>query len=468
MKRTPLSQDFIDKCGKKFKADPLHIVSRNAVTSVGAILSSTNSNQVNKVNHVFMNTVKRKDLKATNQGYSGRCWLYGGLNVFRHAIINGMGITNFEFSETYLFFYDKLERSNTFLQWIIDNIDKGPGDREFDYTIEHNLEDGGWWNCFVNLVDKYGLIPQDAMKETYHSGDSGEMNNILIEKINGAASWMHKNKTKNLEEKKNMVIEDIYRVLVLFLGEPPKEFTWAFTTDEGDSTVTDGLTPLGFKKLILADIDLKDFVSLSNLPISKLKMQQKYEIIQTNNIVGESTLQFINVPMSELSKAAAKSVTSGFPVWFTADVQKYFHPWHATLDDELIEYEPIFGGPDKTFDKGKQMEYNTTAGCHAMTITGVNIGSDSKPVNWQVENSWGFVDYEVPGLDGWLSMTNSWFDKYVSEVVVHRNFLTRSILKLIDQKPIQLNPWDCSAPAAIRAGCVDAPKQWKERIDKRL
>jgi bleomycin hydrolase len=462
MKR--LSEDFLEECNKRFKKDPVNAISRNVVTSVGAILSSTDSNCVNEVNHIFMNSVKRKDLKCTNQGYSGRCWMYSGLNIFRHAIINGMGIDNFEFSETYLFFYDKLEMANTFLQWNMDNLDRKVGDRDFDYVLQNSMQDGGWWHCFVNLVNKYGLIPKDAMKETCHSSDSSDMNSIIVDKLHSAASWMRKNRKKSMQAKRDEVMEDVYRSLVLFLGEPPSTFSWSFTTDEGESTVMNGLTPKSFKEVVMSGIDLDDFVSLTNMPIEELEMDKMYAVTETNNVYEGGTLKFLNTDIRELSKAAKKSVVSGFPVWFSADVRQCFHPWHSTLDDKLLNFDSVFGKLDDNFDKGARMDYQTTAACHAMTITGVNIRENGSPVNWQIENSWGYVDNQTPGQDGWLSMSDSWFDKYVTEVVVHKNFLSRSLQRKFDQKPVYLNPWDFSAPAVMRVDCVDAPEAWRDRV----
>jgi len=413
-----------------------------------------------------MNSVKKKELKATNQGHSGRCWMYAGLNVFRHAIINGMGIDNFEFSETYLFFYDKLERADSFLRWHMDHLDRKPGDRDFEFVITNTLQDGGWWHMFVGLVKKYGLIPKDAMKETYHSGDSEDMNSIIVEKLHGAVHWMRRNRKADHEEKREAVLEDVHRLLTLFLGEPPKKFRWSFTTDEGESTIIEGLTPMSFKDLVFSSFDLDDFVSIANLPSKQLKMNQKYEVVETHNIVGDDDLTFLNMPIEELVRAARKSVVAGLPVWFSADVRRYFHPWHSTLDNNLIDFEPIFGQVEKNYDKGARVDYQTTAGCHAMTLTGVNTRKNNAPVNWQVENSWGYVDNEEPGMDGWLSMSHSWFQEYVTEVVVHKSFLSRRVQKLWQQAPIRLKPWEFAAPAAaIRAGCVDAPHEWRNRVD---
>mgnify|MGYP003971997903 CR=1 FL=1 len=465
LKRSNLSSDFLEDCRKRFKEDPSNTAFRNAITMTGTLPISTDSNRVNEVSHVFMNSIKKKNLKATDQGHSGRCWMFAGLNMFRHAIINGMDIENFEFSETYLFFYDKFERSNTFLKWFIDNPGSKPEDRDFSYILAMNMEDGGWFNCFANLVNKYGLVPKDAMKETANSLYSEDMNHLIKEKLHSAVHWFRKNPKKDLEAKREEVMTDIYKLLVLFLGEPPHSFKWAFTKDENEqASILYGITPNMFKNMITSGLEMHDFYSLVNLPISsRLKYKTLYSIKETSNIYEGQNCNMLNMPIEELTKYAKKSILSGFPVWFSGDVSQDLHPWYSALDDKLIDHKTVFGPVQKGYDKGARLEMCTTQGNHAMTLTGVNLDENGNPINWQVENSWGYYDHETPGEDGWFTMSHSWFKKYLVEIVIHKNYLSRTVRKLFDQKPIELNPWDSVAPAT-RIGCVDAPKNlWKRK-----
>jgi bleomycin hydrolase len=193
-----LDNFIIDKYKENFDSNNENIIGRNAVVSVGSTLAATDSEEVKKINHIFLNTVKEKGVKATNQGYSGRCWIFAGLNMFRHLVIKALKLDNYEFSQTYLFFWDKLERANRYIHLFIDGvngdgdsdgdsnsndnglkeIEPGIGDINFDYYAETFLSDGGYWSMFANLVDKYGLVPSGAMPETWQSCDSEDMNNI--------------------------------------------------------------------------------------------------------------------------------------------------------------------------------------------------------------------------------------------------------------------------------------------------
>jgi bleomycin hydrolase len=461
-----INPEFLQECEDEFHDDPSNIISRNAVVSIGSMLATMDSNRVNDINHVFMNTIKKKHLKATNQGRSGRCWMFSGLNMFRHNVIKGLNLDNFEFSETYLFFYDKLERSNTYLRWFINNPDIKPEDNAFKFMVEDFISDGGWWNMFSNLVMKYGLVPKSAMKETFQSEDSEDMNQILNDCLQSSANYLFTNKNlsdEEIEEIRNETMKQIYSNLVKFLGEPPKNFRWAYTNEEDESSIISDLQPIPFKKMLIPDTDLKDFVVLTHLP-GKLNEGKTYEVNYTSNVYEGHNFKFLNLPMCELSKYAQKSITAGLPVWFAADVSKDFNPYHSALDDKLTDNEKVFG-VNHEFSKGDKIRFGNLSANHAMTLVGVNIGSDKKPEAWQVENSWGYWDNETPGQDGFLYMSNSWFEKNIMQVVVHKNFLTRSVKKLLNKKPVQLDPWDCVAPA-LKARAVDAPRAFERIRDK--
>ena len=456
-----INPKFIKECQEEFDSDPINIISRNSVVAIGSMLSTMNSNRVNHIDHVFINTIKKKNLKATNQGRSGRCWLFSGLNMFRHSVIEGLELDNFEFSETYLFFWDKLERANRYLRWFIDHPDVKTTDDAFKFIVEEYTGDGGWWNMFSNLVSKYGLVPANAMKETFQSDDSDDMNQILNTCLQACGNFLIKNRDLSrdeIEEIREETMKQIYSTLVKFLGEPPKKFRWSYTNDEGESSIISGLNPITFKNLVVPGIDMKDFVVLAHLP-GELDERKMYEVKYTNNVYEGKNFTFLTLPISELSKYASKSILSGFPVWFAADVSKDFNPYHSALDDKLVDENKVFG-KNHDFSKSDQITFRNLSANHAMSLIGLNFGPDGKPEAWQVENSWGYMDNETPGEDGFLYMSNSWFEKNVMQVVIHKNYLSRTVIKLLNQTPKQLDPWDCVAPA-LKVNMVKPPSSYK-------
>jgi bleomycin hydrolase len=460
-----ISPEFLESCAEEFKQNPVHVIARNAVASVGSALSTTNSNRANEISHIFMNTGKKKDLKATDQGHSGRCWMFAALNTFRHVMIRALNLENFEFSETYLFFFDKLERCNSYLRWFIDNPDASPGDRSYDYMIMDYLGDGGWWNTFANLVMKYGLVPKEAMKETYQSAQSDDLNQILKEHVDSCANYILLNRNRKSRETlldaKNQTMKHVYNALVKFLGEPPKKFNWNFTSDDGDCSVVSQVTPSMFLQMVAPGVDMnKDFVSLAHVPTRDFPLNTKFRIKYTNNVHEGENCTLYNVSIDELSKYAMKSIAAGIAVWFVADVSQSFNWWYSALDDELDDHKLVFGHPHK-FTKGDRITLRNVQGNHAMALTGFNVDQNGNPINWQVENSWGYYDNETPGLDGFLTMSHSWFKKYVMEVVINKGFLSRTMKRAVEKDATEVDPWDSMAPA-VRAGVVNPPRNYKD------
>ena len=258
--------------------------------------------------------------------------------------------------------------------------------------VDDYISDGGWWNMFSNLVIKYGLIPKSAMKETFQSEDSDDMNKILNNCLQACANFIHKNRKKNkkeLEKVREKTMKQIYSTLVKFLGEPPTSFRWSYTTEDGDPVIISDLEPKQFMSMVMPGIDIKDFVVITHIP-GNLCQNKQYEVKYTNNIYEGDNFKFLNLTIKELSKYSSKSILSGFPVWFAADVSKDFNPYHSTLDDRLVDEKSIFGA-NHTFNKEDKITFHNLAANHAMCLTGINLDHKNKPEAWQVENSWGLL-----------------------------------------------------------------------------
>jgi bleomycin hydrolase len=467
-KRIKIDADFINDCHDNFTKSDSNIILKNAITNVGSLYVTTDHEESNKISHVFVNSIKKKNLKATNQGSSGRCWIFSGLNVFRHFVIEALNLENFEFSESYLFFWDKFERSNTYLHWFLEYIsDKetiDQNDNFFNFLTDNEqwMSDGGYWNYFSNLVEKYGIIPKTAMPETVHSEFSQDMNEVLMDILHSSSLNIFKNKKKG-----HQIIDDtmkqIYSTLVKFLGEPPKSFSWSVVDEEQNKFIVPKLEPHSFKDMVIPGIDLNSFVVLVNIPSKNLPYYEKYLINNTNNIIEGKCFEMINLPIQELKKYCKKSILTGIPVWFGADVNKAFNPLYSSLNEKINNTDLVFG---KTYrmDKESRFLFNNQQTCHAMTLTGVN--HENKDVTWQVENSWGYFDNQELGKDGFLCMTDKWFDEYVGQVVIHKKFLSRSITKIIDSPNYykKLNAWESITPACK----INSKQYYKYDLHKKI
>lgn len=448
--RGEIDEDFLDQADERFYHEPINIMARNAVATVGALNASLDTTQANQVSHIFLNSTKPDHLRATNQESSGRCWMFAGLNVFRYLLIKALNLENFEFSETYLFFYDKLERANFIIQYYIDHPEANPEDRMVSILLSEYYGDGGYWNYFANLVNKYGLVPKEAMEETFHSGWTTDMNDLLRERILSCCNQISRiNQQRNpnqerIQELREHTMEQIYGALVKFLGHPPQQFSWSFRDIEHNPQCIQELTPHSFSQMVLTHININDFVTLANIPGKEY--YQTYRIRNCNNMIGGEECLVLNLPIEELKKYASKTIIKGMPVWFAGDVSKGYGYHKSVLDEKIFNTDLLFGEPYK-WNKAEKLKLRYTEGNHAMTLTGVNFDYRGKPYSWQVENSWGYYDHELPGLDGFLAMSDQWFDDNLVQIVVHRNFLSRNILKALSKDPIVLEPWDYMAPA---------------------
>jgi bleomycin hydrolase len=439
-----ITNEFIDKSNELFNADQMNLIIRNAVQNVGAENACINPNIIKKSSHIFLNTLKTKDEHATDQGQSGRCWMFSGLNVIRHTVNKALNLRNFEFSQTYLFFWDKLERCNRVLELFVEDPKFDISSRLGDELLSDDklLCDGGFWTTFADLVEKYGLVPKCAMGETWHSGDSGTMNDILYDRLFACCNKLKTITNKNIRAKmKEETMRQLYNVLVKFLGEPPTTFTWEYKDDDEHASIIDGLTPHQFKNMVLPNINMNDFVLLSSVKVDELQYYKKYVVNDSRTMVEGHELEFINLPIQELKKYAMKTISAGSPVWFAGDVGNGLSNHYGTLDEELYDTELFFGDIGK-FNKGDRVKFRRTGASHAMALTGFNVDDKGNTVRWQVENSWGTDHY-----DGYLSMSDKWFDDNLINIVIHKDMLGRNIKKLLTKDPVKLNLWDFMAPA---------------------
>jgi bleomycin hydrolase len=345
-------------------------------------------------------------------------------------------------------FWDKLEKANYFLENIIKTFKEPYDGRLMMHLLYNPVQDGGQWDMFVNLIEKYGVVPQTVMPETHHSSKSNLMNYFLTHKLREFA-WilrkMSKRKTTiaKLRRNKENMISTIYSMLCMFLGNPPENFNWEVRNKKNKFFRFNNLTPKKFFKNHVK-INLKDKVCLIHAPMSNKKMNELYTINFLGNVVGGNIIKYANVKIDELKRATIKSIKNNEAVWFGCDVGKMLHRDLGVMDMNLFDYE-ILLNTKFNMNKGVRLEYGDSLMTHAMLFTGVDI-KNSKPVKWRVENSWG----NKSGDKGYYLMSDSWFNEYNYEVVIDKKYLTQKILNLFNKDPVKLDPWDPMGALAIK------------------
>jgi bleomycin hydrolase len=431
-----LSNDVIANIRASFHMDSQTRAMYNAITNNDINNLALNRDIVNAKNDIFSHKIKTNGI--TNQKSSGRCWLFAGLNILRPKVIEKYKLSDFEFSENYLSFWDKMEKANSFLEFIIELRDHDLMDRELDIILERPFGDGGYWKYVVALIDKYGAVPKDIMPETHSSEKTGTMNKLISRKLRTGAVELRAmaadGKTVDeMRSAKKKILDDVYKMLVMNLGEPPTEFEWRY--ENRDTVISDKktYTPQTFYKEFVG-IDLNDYANLLNDPSKEYG--KHYQLKLSRNIYDGSDVDYANVDIDMLKKMAAKSVLDDEPVWFGNDVGKDQSRSLGIMADDLYDYGSIFN-TNMSLTKADQLLYRESAPNHAMVLVGVDIKND-KPVKWLVENSWG----EKNGDKGYWTMYDSWFDSHVYNVIVKKKYVPKEILEIFKQPVVELPPWD--------------------------
>lgn len=436
---TRLSIDKINEYEKEFLEDKRNIVAMNAATYNGVQKVARDVNALKDEPFAFNVDIKNGDV--TNQKQSGRCWMFASMNVLRNIVIKKFNLENFELSQSYTLFWDKLERCNYYMEAVIEKANEPLEDRVMDYLMTDLLSDGGQWDMFVNIVKKYGLVPKYVYPESQTSSATVQLNKYLC-KIMRKYTTELREKVQNegvekARELKEEVLKDVYNVLTSTLGEIPEKFDVVLHDKDGKLIEDKGMDAHSFfDKYIGADID--DYVSLINSPTEDKPFNKTYTIKYLGNIVEGRIVKHLNLPIEELKKAAVKQLKDGYPVWFGCDVGRssIVEDERAILDTKAVDYETLFN-VDLKLSKEDALDYGYSMMTHAMTFTGVQMDGN-EALRFKVENSWG----EKFGYKGHFVMTSDWFDKYVYQVVVNKKYLTEKSRKDYEKEPKELKPWD--------------------------
>lgn len=422
-----------------FAADPKNLLALNAVTASKVDQVARDREAVIRAEHTFSHVVKTPPV--TDQKHSGRCWMFAGLNVFRLEAMKRLGLEQFELSQNYLMFYDKLEKANYFLETVIKTADEPTDGRLVWSLLQDPISDGGQWDMFADLVRKYGVVPKSVMPETISSSESAGLNAALRTKLREFAADLRRRHAAGdgpaeLRRRKDGMVETLYRVIAMHLGRPPQEFVWQWR-DKDDVFHRDGvLTPAEFFERYVG-ADLEAMVSLINCPTDDKPMGKLYTVEYLGNVVDGEIVRYLNAPIDVFKRAAVDMLKDGRVVWFGCDVGKMRATDEGILDGELYDFELLYGTAF-TADKAERVGYGHSAMTHAMVFTGVDLDEDGRPLKWRVENSWG----DKYGDKGYFVMSDSWFDEYMFEVVVDRKYLPAKLVAALDTEPIVLPPWD--------------------------
>jgi bleomycin hydrolase len=430
-----ISSEMLESMHKTFQ-DTKPQALQNAIRNNSINDLANTRNVYNTGDTYFSNRVKTKGI--TNQKQSGRCWLFTGLNVLRPIVIEKYKLGDFEFSQSYLFFYDQLEKSNLFLVSILESANLPMEDRKVDWLFKNPIGDGGQWTGVVDLIEKYGLVPSEIMPESYQAENTGTMSKLLSTKLREQGLKLRKlselGKSKEaLDNERIAMLSDIYQILALSLGEPVQKFQYRYKDTEGKVSELKEYTPQAFYKEFV-NVNLSEYVMLMNDP--SRAYNQLYEIEYDRHRVDGRNWKYINLDIDQIKSFAKASIIDNQAMYFSCDVGKQLDSKKGYLDLNNYDYNSLMG---VNFDMTKAERISTFASSssHGMTLVAVDIDQAGQIKKWLLENSWG-----DSGFQGHLIMSDEWFSEYMFRVVIHKKYIEPEVLKVLNQKPIVLPPWD--------------------------
>ncbi len=442
-KNTPsnggISSEMMQQIKKSYGGNAADKALRNVLVNNSPTKLALNYENATAFNSHFSHRVESKAI--TDQKSSGRCWMFTGLNVLRNKAIRQHKLpADFQFSQAYLFFYDQLEKSNLFLQAVIDTYKLPMDSQEVEWLFKNPLSDGGQFTGVANLIDKYGLVPGDAMPETFNTNNTSAIASLLKLKLREDGLQLREMAAQKgmtpakLQAKKTEMLGTIYRMLALTFGEPPAQFTWNQKNAKGEIVSTETYTPMSFYEKF-AKTDFSKFYMVMNDPTREY--YKVYEIQYDRHVYDGQNWKYLNLPMEKIAPMCIASIKDSTMMYFSCDVGKFLDRDKGLMDMNNYDYASLMG---TTFGMNKEQRVRTFASgsSHAMTLCAVDLDKDGNPIKWMVENSWG-SNY---GHQGFLIMTNDWFNEYMFRVVLEEKYIPADIRAMLDQKPIMLPAWD--------------------------
>lgn len=446
--KNPLNKELLERWRSEFYACPKNVLAQNACSKLDVLDVCTSRQRLQEISHQFTHKVDIDAKPLTNQKNSGRCWLFAALNVIRLPFMKHYQLDEFQFSQSHLFFWDKIERANFYLNSVVETYQRGEAvdGRLVSHLLKSPIEDGGQWDMVVNLILIHGLMPKSAFPESFSSESSLRMNAILKSKLREytrdlRALMKSEESVANLAATIEKQMSCIYRIVSICLGIPPTTFSWEYRNKNKEYHSVENVTPLQFyNEYVKPYYNLENKVCLVTDPRPTNEYNKAYSVDCLGNVVGGRPIIYNNQPVELLMKLSADSIKDNEAVWFGCEVSKRFDSKLGLNDLTIHDYKAVFDTDIQLpMTKAERLKYGESAMSHAMVISAVSIDQETnETTKWRVENSWG----EDRNHKGYILMTSEWFKEFVFEIVVDKKYVPESVLDVFNQTPTVLPAWD--------------------------
>ena len=330
-----------------FFSERANVVAKNAVTSMGLRAAARVPEGV--AGNTMQFDIDLTQGKRCDQQRSGRCWMFASLNTMRYRVIKKYNLKTFELSQAFPLFYDKLEKSNWFLENILDTLDEPLGGRLVSYLLTDPIGDGGQWDMFKSLVRKYGVVPKESMPETACSRNTREMDAYLTRYLRGCAKRLRESHEAgvgpdDLSSMKKQMMDDVYHLLVTCLGEPPASFEVRLRDKDDELALSGTFTPREFFDEAVG-MELDDYVSLISAPTADKPFGHTYTVSRLGNVWEDGGVRYLNLEPAELKRVALAQLRDGLPVWFGCDVAQSYLGDEGIMDTAALDVDGLLGFP---------------------------------------------------------------------------------------------------------------------------
>ena len=433
LKTLNISTENVKSFQNAFDENPNNKLLRNTVNNVGIAKAGLNSEVMNRTNHLYSNKVD--DWNVMHQKQSGRCWIFAGMNLYKPGLCQKLNLKDVKLSANYVQFWDFLEKANFLLNKIQKTVNEPLSGRLVQDILTSSPE-GGWWDMFISIVNKYGIVPEQVMPDTIDAASTPAMSRIFMSYLRGQAKELRGMilqgaSNSEVETMKEDTLKSVYRFLVIHLGQPPETFDWVYENKDKEVKTLNSCTPLGF----IADLDEQDCVTLINDPRPERPFMKHYTTDYIASVEGKY-LDFLNVEIPTLKSLVKKMLDAGRVVWMSCDVGKKANHDKGVFDEEIHNYSELLGLP-KPLTKADRLDYSDGGGTHAMLFTGYHE-VDGDITKWRIENSWG----DTKGEKGYYEMSDNWFDEHVYSSLISKEYLSKEQLAVFDEPIVKLLPWE--------------------------